>query len=344
MDTPKIWLQLNELKKALRRILHNTANTEYYGVICLGPQGCGKTVTVEQIAEECHVQLIRLPADTTLVGFLTLLRRNPRGTIWLDDNGKWAFDLVFLDVLKSALQTSGPRWIGSVNHNTLRDGIEPFLFSGRIIITSNIRSRDIPPRLMPHVEALADRTYRRDISSDPSERLRYIDYLVAERDYFRSPEYLRDQKMAHRQLNKEQIVEILFFMHENAYRVDPSLRTLNSVARACVTEPDHWYLNLLINAPDPVPWPRQVPPMPEILNASERNGTATNLPRGKKARRRALMDIKWAAKRAAVDAEIEKSGDQILECAGVSPVAPPTQNVPGPSEAVVPQSTFRNQE
>jgi hypothetical protein len=326
MDMPIVALQLEQWKRALRRVLLNTANNQYYGAICLGPPGCGKGKVVEVTAAECDVRLILVPPGTTLYGFVAMLRRYPHSTFWLDDYGDWASDPVFLDTLKKALETAGPRWVGAVSRDTLRGGIDPFLFYGKIIITSNINLKLVPAKLAPHVAALSDRAEPVNISWDPSERLRYIYWLVADQDYFRSPVYLRDQNMAHRQLSRELIVDVLDFMHTNAYQIEPSLRNPNGIVRERVAEPQRWYLNLLVAAPEPERWPNPVPPVPDILSSVERAGTTSGWPRGKKARRAAQRDAKCAEGRAASareaeDTDMESAVGHILDQAATGETA-----------------------
>jgi hypothetical protein len=284
MDKPIIARQLERWEQQLRNLFLRPFGNEYYGAICLGPPGSGKSYAVRKIAAECGVSLTDIPVGTTLHGMEAAFRKNPWGIFWFDDFDDWLRDLEIINFLKKALEPSGDRLIGALNRDTFHR-CPPSPFFGRVVISSNENSKAIPPRLRPHVAALEDRVERCDISWDSADRLTYIDWLVCDGDYFRSVPYLLDQKMGHQPLSLSKVTEILRFMHDHATRMEPSLRRLNAVARERVRDPDHWQDNMLINAPPPKQWSPPPPPMPTIRSSVQRAGTTTIAPRGKKAKR-----------------------------------------------------------
>jgi hypothetical protein len=233
MREPKIAQQLNVLQLYAERM--SQQSTPVKGLLVFGPPGIGKSHVVREVLQNNF-----LPAgNPSEAALFDILRKNPTGTILMDDSDVIWQDVDVMNLLKAALDGAAGIPVLRQNRQSIREGIDGFVFLGRLIVLSNEDPEQTSRRCRPHVEALMSRCHTVKLSRSPLDLLEYLDWIVAERDHFRSSQFYKDTRIT--SLGFEAAQDVLDFLHENAWLLDSvSVRALNQIAVERKIAPADW--------------------------------------------------------------------------------------------------------
>lgn len=228
----------------LAKMSHGAARGAVTALIVSGAAGVGKSYTVEEVLEQ-QAQLGRT-RYTVIKGTITPIQlyrtlyefQDPGSVVVLDDADGVLFNEDALNLLKSALDTTGKRKICWLSEAIGRgDDALPssFEYKGTMIFITNIDFQKIvdegKSKLAPHFEALLSRSLYLDLTlKSKRDLLCWIRHVV-----------IKHQMLVKRGLTVEQSQEVLDFLRRNMDRLRTvSLREAIKASSLLLTDPRNW--------------------------------------------------------------------------------------------------------
>jgi hypothetical protein len=268
LEKPLVAIQLDRALELVCRVRDN----QLICVFIYGPKGIGKTEIVKVAYRESIVHLESVP-DATLHGMRQLFLANPAGHYWLDDNDQWLKHQHEVNFLKRVLQGGN---IEAINANTLRasdyeNTVNHVKSHIRLIVTSNARLDALSTAQRNHVEAVIDRGERIDITTDPPELLKFLDWWIVEQNYF-ATDMFRAEANINRSLSLREIQDVLNFIHAFAWQLPLSLRMIRQTAVERVMSPNDWKTKLRAGLLPPKQLTITPPPAPQMFGRNVREG------------------------------------------------------------------------
>lgn len=266
LPKPEILVKLEFAEECLKRLITGHERAVYI----MGPTGVGKDVLVTRVFAEAGIEL-ELIQDASLFGVRAAFMENPTAYFWLNDYDAWLDDSAYLNFLKNATEPGSTRLLGARNQTTLRKKEEKVAFDGRLVNCTNVDLFSLSKSVQRHVEAVTGRGKLINLSSDPLELLKYIDYWVCELDYFRTAKF-RQVTEINRPISLADAQAILDFVHANAWRLPLSLRSVNAIAKELKFSREHWLANCAAMFQPPLERKDAPPPAPIIYPYGQRHG------------------------------------------------------------------------
>jgi hypothetical protein len=215
-------------------------------MIVSGPPGVGKSFGVEAVLGKNKL-MAELASDESLKkydivkGSMTALGlyaklyeyRHTKNVLVFDDCDSLFFDIICMNLLKAALDSSKTRrinWLADSNMLRKEDIPNSFDFHGGIIFITNLDFERVSPKLKPHVEALESRSHYLDLT------------IKTEREkMLRIRQIIMDGMLDEYELTDDQKDGIINYVDDNKKRLrELSLRTILKVAGLVVSFPDKW--------------------------------------------------------------------------------------------------------
>jgi len=215
-------------------------------MIVSGPPGVGKSFGVEQVLGKNKL-LADLASDESLKkydivkGSMTALGlyaklyqyRHDRNVLVFDDCDSLFFDIISMNLLKAALDSSKTRrinWLADSNMLRKEDIPNSFDFNGGIIFITNLDFERVSPKLKPHVEALESRCHYLDLT------------IKTEREkMLRIKQIIMDGMLDDLSLTEDQKTDIIRYIDANKTKLrELSLRTVLKTAGLVASFPDRW--------------------------------------------------------------------------------------------------------
>lgn len=215
-------------------------------MIVSGPPGVGKSFGVEQelskhglIADLASNESLRkydiVKGSMTALGLYAKLYqyRHDRNVIVFDDADQIFFDVVSMNLLKAALDSSKSRrinWLADSSLLRKEDIPNSFDFRGGIIFITNIDFERVSPKMKPHMEALESRCHYLDLT------------IKTEREkMLRIKQIIMDGMLDDLVLTDGQKTDIIHYIDTNRAKFrELSLRTVLKVAGLVASFPDKW--------------------------------------------------------------------------------------------------------
>jgi len=215
-------------------------------MIVSGPPGVGKSFGVEQelsknklIAELASNESLKkydiVKGSMTALGLYAKLYqyRHDRNVLVFDDCDEIFWDVVCMNLLKAALDSSRTRrinWLADSNMLRKEDIPHSFDFHGGIIFITNMDFEKASPKMKPHVEALESRSHYLDLT------------IKTEREkMLRIKQIIMDGMLDDLSLTDNQKDDIITYITDNKTRLrDLSLRTVLKTAGLVASFPDRW--------------------------------------------------------------------------------------------------------
>lgn len=189
-------------------------------LIITGEGGIGKTYSVmEELADlEREVDYIEIKGYSTAKGLYRSLFENNGRLIVFDDCDSVLKDVVSLNILKSALDSYGDRWI-SWNAESNDDLERSFKFTGQIIFISNMPSHKID-------QAILSRSMVVDLTMTPEDKIKRMRNIM--------PNMLPEVPL-------EMKSQAMNWIEENSEKIkDLNFRTLIKVSKIRQGAPGDW--------------------------------------------------------------------------------------------------------
>lgn len=215
-------------------------------MIVSGPPGVGKSYGVEAVLSKNKL-FAELATDQSLLkyeivkGSMTALGlyaklyecRHPRHVLVFDDCDALFFDVISMNLLKAALDSSRTRrinWLADSSMLKREDIPNSFDFHAGIIFITNMDFERVSPKLKPHVEALESRCHYLDLT------------IKTEREkMLRIRQIITDGMLEEFDLTDDQKDGIINYVDDNKTRMrELSLRTILKVAGLVASFPDNW--------------------------------------------------------------------------------------------------------
>ena len=215
-------------------------------MIVSGPPGVGKSYGVEQVLSK-HKVLADLASDDKLKkydivkGSMTALGlyaklyeyRDPKCVLVFDDCDSLFFDIICMNLLKAALDSSKTRrinWLADSNMLRKEDIPHSFDFHGGIIFITNLDFEHVSPKLKPHVEALESRCHYLDLTiKTEHEKMLRIKQIIT------------DGMLEEYDLTDTEKDDIIQYIDDNKKHLrELSLRTVLKVSGLAVSFPHKW--------------------------------------------------------------------------------------------------------
>jgi hypothetical protein len=215
-------------------------------MIVSGPSGVGKSFGVEAVlgknklmadlaSDESLKRYDIVKGSMTALGLYAKLYeyRHPRNVLVFDDADSLYFDVVCMNLLKAALDSSKTRrinWLADSNMLRKEDIPNSFDFHGSIIFITNLDFEKVSPKMKPHIEALESRSHYLDLT------------IKTEREkMLRIKQIIMDGMLEDHALTDVQKDDIIAYVDDNKSRLrELSLRTVLKVAGLVVSFPDRW--------------------------------------------------------------------------------------------------------
>lgn len=213
----------------LEALVGDVINGNIQALIVSGPPGLGKSYTIEQALKDENANCRITKGFTRATGLYKLLYEyREEGSILVFDDADSVFeDVVALNLLKTALDTTEERVISWLSENSFEDadGEEipsSFSFEGSIIFITNLDFDGLIQRqnkISKHLEALISRCHYVDLMMKSTK-----DFIV------RIKQVVKETKMlAH--LSKTEVQDVVKFIEDNQSKLrEISLRTALKVA------------------------------------------------------------------------------------------------------------------
>ncbi len=213
----------------LEALVNDVINSDIQALIVSGPPGLGKSFTVEQALKHQDTNCRITKGFTRATGLYKLLYEyREEGSILVFDDADSVFeDVVALNLLKTALDTTEERVISWLSENSFEDSNgesipNSFTFEGSIIFITNLDFDSLIQRqskISKHLEALISRCHYIDLMMKSSR-----DYIVRIKQVVKETKMLADY-------TKPQITDVVKFIEDNQTKLrEISLRTALKVA------------------------------------------------------------------------------------------------------------------
>lgn len=230
--------------RTLAKMSYGAARGTVTALVVSGAAGVGKSHTVEEVLEQ-QAQLGRT-RYAVIKGTITPIQlyrtlyefQDPGSVVVLDDADGVLFNEDALNLLKSALDTTGKRklcWLSEAigrGNDALPSAFE---YKGTMIFITNIDFQKIvdegKSKLAPHFEALLSRSLYLDLTlRSKRDLLCWIRHVV-----------MKNQMLVKRGLTVEQSQEVLDFLRRNIDRLRTvSLREAIKASSLLLTDPNNW--------------------------------------------------------------------------------------------------------
>jgi hypothetical protein len=228
----------------LAKMSHGAARGAVTALIVSGAAGVGKSYTVEEVLEE-QSQLGRT-RYTVIKGSITPIQlyrtlyefQDPGSVVVLDDADSILFNEDALNLLKSALDTTGKRKLCWMSEAIGKGDLalpSSFEYKGTMVFITNIDFQGIvdegKSKLAPHFEALLSRSLYLDLTLRSKRDLMcWIRHVVME-----------NEMLVKRGLTVAQSEEVLLFLRDNIDRLRTvSLREAIKASSLLLTDPQGW--------------------------------------------------------------------------------------------------------
>lgn len=204
----------------------------------LDPNQARRTAYDPKTGQQVYVPSCKMVSGyVSPVGLYELLyaHSEPQEVLVFDDCDSVLFDDVSLNLLKTALNTTGARKLTWASQGISRmDAPASFEFKGSIIFISNIKFDKPKVRsstLAEHLSAIMSRVYYLDLTMDTM------------RDkYLRIEQVCKDNGiLAAAGLDEEQVDAVMVFFEKNIEKFrEVSIRTVQKIGNLCKLYPDTW--------------------------------------------------------------------------------------------------------
>jgi len=228
----------------LAKMSYGAARGNVTALVVSGAAGVGKSYTVEEVLEEQaqagHTRYTVIKGTITPIQLYRTLYeyQDPGSVVVLDDADGILFNEDALNLLKSALDTTGRRklcWLSDAIGRGDDALPSSFEYKGTIVFITNIDFQRIvdegKSKLAPHFEALLSRSLYLDLTLRSKRDLMcWIRHVV-----------LSNEMLVKRGLTVAQSQEVLDFLRENIDRLRTvSLREAIKAAQLLKTDPRNW--------------------------------------------------------------------------------------------------------